>query len=500
MLLKVVIPRIVLFSVIIGLCISLAPISGQLYLKHQIKNDTAQLFSSYREQYNTYLDNIALLSSSFSYTCTPEDLHRLRKLVYTDLTVRRISLNLANGVQCSSHDDVLGNSKFKLLEPNFKKDLSLWVTNYPNQEDNVLVVKEKTPKGELIIYLEPLVMSALSHKYCSACLLTSIYSLSNPTIVYWRGEHQLFSQPALLNYNINDSIILSARASRELIQKYCDLAMIPLAMLGIIITLLLLSLQKSLLQRKVSIYSVIERALIKNEFVPYYQPIVNTQTNALYGCEVLARWNRIGKSIIQPDEFIPYAENSGQIKPLTHQLMKKAIRELSELGWQETAHVLTINVIPDQLECEQLAEQLAELLKNHKMSSTQVSFEITERKRFSDITAASAVIDKLRLQGVEVKLDDVGTGYGGFGYIQSLNLRSMKIDKMFVETIGTSDLKLSVLDSIIAFGQQSGMEMIAEGVETQEQSEYLSERGVYLQQGFLFGKPMPVEQFSQYSI
>lgn len=499
MFLKVVIPRVVLFSIIVGLCISLAPISGQLYLKYQIKSDTAQLFSSYREQYNTYLDNIDLISSSFSYTCTSEDLYRLRKFVYTDLTVRRISLNLANGIQCSSHDEILGSSQLTLLEPNFKKNLSLWVTNYPNQEDNVLVVKENSPKGELIIYLEPLVMSALSHKYCSDCLLTSIYSLSNPTIVYWRGEHQLFSQPSLLDFNINDSIILSARASDELIKKYCDLAMIPLIIVGSVITLLLLSLQKSLVQRKLSIYSVIERALIKNEFIPYYQPIVNTHTKTLYGCEVLARWDRIGKSIIQPDEFIPYAENSGQIKPLTYQLMKKAIRELSELGWQEAGHVLTINVIPDQLECDQLAEQLADLLKTHKMSSNQVSFEITERKRFSDITAASAVIDKLRLQGVEVKLDDVGTGYGGFGYIQSLNLRSMKIDRMFVETIGTSDLKLSVLDSIIAFGRQSGMEMIAEGVETQEQSDYLSERGVHLQQGFLFGKPMSIEQFSQYS-
>ena len=114
----------------------------------------------------------------------------------------------------------------------------------------------------------------------------------------------------------------------------------------------------------------------------------------------------------------------------------------------------------------------------------------TERKRFNNLAIASDVIEHLRLKGIDVKLDDAGTGYGGFSYIQQLNIRSLKIDKMFVENIGTSDIKLSLLDSIIAFGKEAGMEMIAEGVETEEQSQYLAGQGVNLQQGFYFGRPM----------
>ncbi|WP_268249216.1 EAL domain-containing protein [Shewanella chilikensis] len=91
-------------------------------------------------------------------------------------------------------------------------------------------------------------------------------------------------------------------------------------------------------------------------------------------------------------------------------------------------------------------------------------------------------------------MDDFGTGYGGFKYIQTLGIDSIKIDKMFIDTIGTNDLKRGVLDAIIAFGMESGLEMIVEGVETAEQVEYLKKRGIFLLQGYYFARPMPVEQ------
>jgi sensor c-di-GMP phosphodiesterase-like protein len=105
-----------------------------------------------------------------------------------------------------------------------------------------------------------------------------------------------------------------------------------------------------------------------------------------------------------------------------------------------------------------------------------------------------AEIAALQERGYHFKLDDFGTGYGGFAYLQRLGIRQIKIDKMFVDTIGTDDLKRSVLDATIAFGLKSGMEMIAEGVETQEQVDYLHRHGVHLIQGYVYAKPMPLSK------
>lgn len=123
-------------------------------------------------------------------------------------------------------------------------------------------------------------------------------------------------------------------------------------------------------------------------------------------------------------------------------------------------------------------------------SPAQLTFELTERKPITDIETAIAEIGALQQQGYHFKLDDFGTGYGGFAYLQQLGIRQIKIDKMFVDTIGTDDLKRSVLDATIAFGRESGMEMIAEGVERQSQVDYLGQRGVHLIQGYVYAQPM----------
>jgi len=127
-------------------------------------------------------------------------------------------------------------------------------------------------------------------------------------------------------------------------------------------------------------------------------------------------------------------------------------------------------------------------------SPARLTFELTERDPIKHIQGAMAEIAALQERGYHFKLDDFGTGYGGFAYLQRLGIRQIKIDKMFVDTIGTDDLKRSVLDATIAFGLKSGMEMIAEGVETQEQVDYLHRHGVHLIQGYVYAKPMPLSK------
>ncbi|MFA7258182.1 MAG: EAL domain-containing protein, partial [Aeromonas bestiarum] len=151
------------------------------------------------------------------------------------------------------------------------------------------------------------------------------------------------------------------------------------------------------------------------------------------------------------------------------------------------AQWVSVNIVATHLE----QPHLRSLLQRHGWPSpTRLTFELTERKPITDIKAAIGEITALQQLGYHFKLDDFGTGYGGFAYLQRLGIRQIKIDKMFVDTIGTDDLKRTLLDSIIAFGHESGMEMIAEGVETGEQVEYLRQHGVHLIQGYVYARPM----------
>ena len=172
---------------------------------------------------------------------------------------------------------------------------------------------------------------------------------------------------------------------------------------------------------------------------------------------------------------------------MTEQLLEQVITDLPQLAPEQW---VSVNLVAAHIEQPLLRTLLAH---SQNPSPARLTFELTERKPILDIKAATEEITLLQQMGYHFKLDDFGTGYGGFAYLQSLGIRQIKIDKMFVDTIGTNDLKRSVLDAIIVFGRESGMEMIAEGVESQLQVDYLSQHGVYLIQGYFFGKPMPLK-------
>lgn len=212
-------------------------------------------------------------------------------------------------------------------------------------------------------------------------------------------------------------------------------------------------------------------------------------TPPIANLEALLRWQR-GNELIPPGAFIDYAEEQDLILPMTSQLLEKVIADLPQLA---PSQWVSVNIVAAHLE----QSHLHDLLQRHQWPSpARLTFELTERKPIIDIGAASNQISALQAKGYHFKLDDFGTGYGGFAYLQSLGIRQIKIDKMFVDTIGTDDLKRSVLDATIAFGRESGMEMIAEGAERQEQVDYLQRHGVHLIQGYVYAAPMPLNKLT----
>ncbi len=488
------------FIILVGFgCTTMAPYFAVKQISTKIQVDTDELVQTYIKNIDDYQVFINNLSRNFDFTCSEKEQTQLSRIAYSNYLIRKISLTPYGQNTCSSYSEQTHTHDVNSTKiSNYGENMSLWLSSKIDSLQRIFEVHWKGDKGELIVSLEPIVEEILRNKYCDDCVLTSV-SMNEEENFSWQGDIKLYSKEPIYYVSLPNGLRLSSYIKPEIINKTAQELRMPLFLLGGSIAAFLILLRRSLIRRRLSLHALVQRGITKREFIPYYQPIVNVKTNELYGCEVLARWKKKGAGLISPMEFIPYVEKSGQIIPITNLLIEKTIKDLSIINWQLTNRVISINLVPQQLENLELMNSSLQLFSQSKISVKQVAFEITERKQFENLAIASEVIEYLKSQGIDIKLDDAGTGYGGFSYIQELNLRSLKIDKMFVENIGTTDIKLSLLDSIIAFGKQAGMEMIAEGVETKEQSLYLLERDVYLQQGYYFGMPMDAEEFSSYN-
>ena len=173
--------------------------------------------------------------------------------------------------------------------------------------------------------------------------------------------------------------------------------------------------------------------------------------------------------------------------------------DIKRFGWLHTNRYISINAVAEQITDSPFCDKLAGWVSEGKVSAENLAVEITERHQFPDLARGRSALAKLVEAGICIELDDAGTGYGGFVYVQELPIRTMKIDKMFVDTVQTkSDAKTRVLEAIIEFAKTSRLETIAEGVETQEQVDHLRMREVYAIQGYVYARPMPAVEFIEW--
>lgn len=245
---------------------------------------------------------------------------------------------------------------------------------------------------------------------------------------------------------------------------------------------------------------LIREGLRRRAFLPYYQPIVDSRDGSILGAEALVRWVGRDGQVVPPAQFVPYAEETGLIQPITDQLTETIVQDIAHFGWTGTKLYVSINLVPEQLGDTRYGKRLGELIAQHGLAGHNVSVEVTERRQFHDLVRARQVLNVLVQQNIEIKLDDAGTGFGGFSYVQELPIGTLKIDKMFVDTLRPGvDAKRPVLDAIVEFAKSSGLAMIAEGVETPEQVSALAAMGVYAIQGYVYGKPMSAREFMQWA-
>jgi sensor c-di-GMP phosphodiesterase-like protein len=238
-------------------------------------------------------------------------------------------------------------------------------------------------------------------------------------------------------------------------------------------------------------------AVQNREFIVHYQPIIELKTGRCVGAEALVRWRRPDGSLVRPDLFIPLAEDSGLILPITDQVIDAIVHDLDKLLTDNRSLHVSINLCADDLKTGRFLPVIQQALAHTGISARQIWLEVTERS-FLEIEAARSTIIKARELGHSVAIDDFGTGYSSLQYLQGLPLDSLKIDKSFIDTIGKDTATSSVTSHIIDMAKTLNFTIVAEGIETQEELDYLRARNVDLGQGWLFAKPIPASEFMAY--
>ncbi|QYH17490.1 cyclic diguanylate phosphodiesterase [Enterobacter sp. DNB-S2] len=264
--------------------------------------------------------------------------------------------------------------------------------------------------------------------------------------------------------------------------------------LGLMLSLLLGYLAWLATANRMSFTWEIDMGIAAREFELFCQPLVNARTRACTGVEILLRWNNPRQGWITPEVFIPLAEEHNQIVPLTRYVIAETVRQIGYFPSSAGFHI-GINVAASHFRHAALIQDLNRLWFSAGPRQ-QLVIELTERDALLD--ADYRIVRELHRKGVKLAIDDFGTGNSSLSWLEKLHPDVLKIDQSFTTAIGTDAVNSTVTDMIIALGQRLNIELVAEGVETEEQARYLRRHGVPVLQGFFYARPMPLRDFPKW--
>jgi diguanylate cyclase (GGDEF)-like protein/PAS domain S-box-containing protein len=242
------------------------------------------------------------------------------------------------------------------------------------------------------------------------------------------------------------------------------------------------------------IESCLSRAIERNEFVLYYQPIVDLKTEQIAGMEALIRWQHPERGLVFPDEFIRFAEDSGLIVKIGKWVLGEACRQAVEWRRMDLPDlIVAVNVSAVEFMENGFVQGVRECLAESGLESRFLKLELTEGVLMKDVAKTDGILHELNAMGIELGVDDFGTGYSSLSYLRKFPIAVVKIDRSFVQQITEDGGNTSIVSAIIGLGQSLGHIVIAEGIETEAQKEYLQSRDCAMGQGYLFGRPQPAD-------
>ncbi|MDB2562257.1 EAL domain-containing protein [Sulfurimonas sp.] len=252
---------------------------------------------------------------------------------------------------------------------------------------------------------------------------------------------------------------------------------------------------------RASIEHDVRLAIENDEFIPYFQPKIDAKSGKIIGAEALVRWDHPTKGLIFPDKFITIAEDAGLIMSIDKLMMKKTLTIMQK--WQEeglNTGTLSLNLSMRQLEHEQCLDNLKKLLDEYTVASKDIELEITENQIMSNPESAIKILKGIRKLGLSISVDDFGTGYSSLSYLKQLPINKLKIDKSFIDDLPDDKDDVAIVEAIIGLSKSLNLDIIAEGVETKEQLDFLVLRGCSNIQGYYYSKPIPADEYKRFLI
>jgi diguanylate cyclase (GGDEF)-like protein len=240
----------------------------------------------------------------------------------------------------------------------------------------------------------------------------------------------------------------------------------------------------------------LRRALDREEFCVYYQPIVVLATGQLAGFEALIRWNHPERGFINPSDFIPLAEETGLIVPIGQWILKRSCQQLAKWQWQSSANrnlFMSVNLSSKQVAQPDLVTTISDVLSETNVEAKHLKLEITESAVMDNADRAVRLLKELKALGVQLSIDDFGTGYSSLGYLHRFPVNTLKIDRSFVGRIGEAAENIEIVRTIISLADNMGMEVVAEGIETLSQLTQLRKLNCMYGQGYLFSRPVDAD-------
>ena len=251
--------------------------------------------------------------------------------------------------------------------------------------------------------------------------------------------------------------------------------------------------------KRVQMEQHLRLALERDELELFYQPIINARTSKIDGAEGLIRWHNPKLGFISPLDFIPLAEDIGEIVPIGVWVIETACLQMKKWSrLKDAPRFVTVNVSAKQIEQSNFSAQVADVLKKTGVKPEKIHLEVTESLLMGDIETVEEELTALSQMGVHISLDDFGTGYSSLSYLKRYNFNTLKIDRSFVRDVPEDDEDKALIEAIMAMAHSLKMSVVAEGVETEKQCLYLTDLHCDQLQGYFFSKPLPADEFKAF--
>jgi diguanylate cyclase (GGDEF)-like protein/PAS domain S-box-containing protein len=313
---------------------------------------------------------------------------------------------------------------------------------------------------------------------------------------FYLDTYEYFSTPSIGVTLFND-----APCSVDELLKRADIAMYQAKACGRNAMRFFDPGMQAVVSARAALEADMRHGLLENEFVLHFQPQVLSD-GTINGAEVLLRWQHPRRGMVSPLEFIPLAEDTGLITPMGEHVLESACRQLA--AWTGSRHPalqrlgLSVNVSAYQFRHPDFVETVLDILDRTGADPFRLKLELTESLLVTDVEEIIAEMSTLKARGVGFSLDDFGTGYSSLSYLKRLPLDELKIDQSFIRDVLTDPNDAVIARTIVALGQSLGLSVIAEGVETEAQREFLAANNCHAYQGFLFSQPLPLDEFEAF--